>query len=162
MLPKPASRLQFVIVRDIDADAARVFEVLISEAGMKAWIPMCRTAVWRHPAGAKALGPGSVRHIVLDGGIVADERILAWEPGRELHYRFDQTTLPIAGLTRNYVGVTRVEPLAAGRSRLNWAIHFDTPGALALLAPALRFSLRLLIDAMAGKLARASLHKKPY
>lgn len=156
MLKPPASRLQFVVVRDIDADVARVFDVLTSEAGMQAWIPMCRSVDWRHAAGAKTPGVGSVRHIVLAGGGVAAERIVAWERGRELHYRFDRTTLPIQQLTRDYVGVTRVDPIGAGRTRLSWSIHFDSPGVLAAASPIVRMSLRPLIASMASRLARTA------
>ena len=123
---------------------------------MKAWIPLCRSAEWRHPAGKTSPGKGSVRYIVLHGGILAAERMLAWEQDRELHYSFDQTTLPIAALTRNYVGVTRLEPISAGRTRLIWNIHFDGPGLLALSLPAVRASLYPLIVRMATQVKRVA------
>lgn len=154
MLAAPTSRQAFVITREIDAPASRVFETLISEAGMKAWAPLCRSARWRNPADARGPGVGSVRELRMHGGVHAQERIVAWEPGRELHYVFDATTLPIAALTRGYVGVTRVEALGAARSRLTWAVHFDAPGPLALLRPAVIASLYPLIAMMADALRK--------
>lgn len=156
MLPTPASTLQFRITRNIDADLATVFDTLTSEAGMKRWIPLCRSAEWRHPAGMMAPGKGSVRYIVLHGRVLAAERMLAWVPGRELHYGFDQTTLPVAGLTRGYVGVTRLEPAAGSGTRLIWDIHFDAPGLLALSLPVVRASLQPLIARMATQVQRVA------
>jgi uncharacterized protein YndB with AHSA1/START domain len=156
MLQIPSSKLQFVVVRDIEANVERVFDVVTSEAGMKAWIPLCRSAQWRYPMGVSAPGVGSVRFIRLVAGIYAAERIVAWEAGRELHYTFDATTLPFDKLTRGYVGVMRVDPVGANRTRLTWSVYFDTPGRLNLLAPMVRASLRAFIGLMASKLKRAS------
>ena len=156
MLKPPTSQQAFVIVRDIDAPVSRVFEQLTSEAGMKAWVPLCRSAQWQHPKGARGPGVDSVRDIRLHGGIIAAERMVAWDPGRELHYSFDATTLPVAALTRGYVGVTRIEARGAGTSRLHWAIHFDSPGPLALLRPLVIASLQPLVATMAGRLKRLS------
>jgi len=158
MLAPPASKLQFEIVLDIAADAAQAFAAMVSEAGMRAWIPLCRSARWQHPPGQKAIGVASVRHILVAGGIVAAERIVAWEEGSELHYVFDKTSLPLAQLTRGYVGVMRIESADDGRSRLYWAVHFDpAPGPLASrAAPIMRATLRPFIALMARGLVRAA------
>jgi Polyketide cyclase / dehydrase and lipid transport len=151
MLPTPSSKLQFTIIRDINAS---MVTVLTAESGMKAWIPLCRSAQWR-PSGA-TLGVGAVRYIVLSGGIIAAERITAWEPVRELHYTFDESSIPLAAVTRNYVGITRVELLDSRCTRLTWSVHFDAPGRLKLLEPMLRASLRMFIGVMASRAARTS------
>ena len=159
MLAAPSSRQQFVIIRDIAAEPAKVFEHLTSEAGMKAWIPLCKSAQWRHAGQARGPGVDSVRQIRLHGGSVADERVLAWKAGRELHYSFDRTTFPVVGLTRNYVGVTRIDKAGRGRSRLTWAVHYDTPGVLQLSRPLVSPGLKLLIATMAGNLKALSERK---
>ena len=155
MLPQPKSPLRFTVVREINADVARAFEALTSIKGMQAWIPQCRQVRWIHPKARRQIGVDSVRHILLPGGIVAAERIVAWEAGHELHYCFDpESTFPVNALTRNYVGTTRIEALSAKRSRLTWSAHFDAPGPLALLVPLVRASLWPLISVMAWRLAR--------
>ena len=154
MIPTPVSRQQFVVTRPIAAPAIRAFDILTSETGMQSWIPLCRTATWLHPPLRKTPGTDSVRSIVLAGGIIASERIIAWEQGRALQYTFDATTLPIARLTRNYVGTTQFESDGGDRCVLTWAIHFDAPGILVPFAPLVRSLLKPLISLMSDKLVK--------
>jgi uncharacterized protein YndB with AHSA1/START domain len=160
MLPTPTSTPQFVVVRDIDASQAIVFDAITSEAGMKAWVPLCRSVEWRHPAGRNVTGIGSVRYIVLLGGLIAAERLIDWDEGRELQYTFDKSTIPLGAVTTNYVGTTRVESLGSARTRLTWSIYFDTPGWQALLAPMVRVNLRGFIGLMASNVRRFAENKK--
>ncbi|WP_428312998.1 SRPBCC family protein [Hydrocarboniphaga sp.] len=155
MSATPRSRQQFVIVRNVSATAERVFDVVISPAGMKAWVPMCRSAVWRHPAGTRGPGVGSVRVIEMPGGIVAEETIVYWKAGRQLNYRF-AASAPLTKVAHDYEGMTRVESTGPASCRLTWAIHFDAPGALAVLAPVVRLSLRGLIGLMVLRVVRIS------
>jgi len=159
MLNTPRSTPQFVIVRDIDAPQSVVFEVITSEAGMRAWIPLCRSVEWRHPPGRTAPAAGSVRYIVLAGGLIAAERLIDWDEGRELQYTFDRSSIPLGAVTTNYVGATRLESQGASRTRLIWSIYFDTPGWQGLLAPVLRLNLRGLIGLMAGNVRKIAEHK---
>jgi uncharacterized protein YndB with AHSA1/START domain len=156
MLPTPTSTLQFVVVRDIDATPAAVFDALTSPSGMRAWVPMCRSAEWRHPVGRNSPGEDSVRYIVLRGGLVAAERIIAWEDGRELHYTFDESSIPLGAVTTRYVGTTKVERGGSAQTRLTWSIYFDSPGWQRALAPVLRLNLRGFIGLMAGNVRRTA------
>jgi uncharacterized protein YndB with AHSA1/START domain len=159
MLPTPASTPQFVVVRDIAAAPSSVFDAITSETGMKAWIPLCRSVEWRHPPGLLAPGKGSVRYIVLAGGLVAAERLVDWEEGRELQYTFDESSIPLGAVTTNYVGATRVDSLGSSKTRLTWSIHFDTPGWQGLLAPIVRLNLRGFIGLMANNVRRIAENK---
>ncbi len=154
MLPIPTSRLQFEVVREVNAAPHVVFDALTSEAGMKAWVPLCRSAEWRNPPGRNVPGKDSVRYIVLAGGLVAAERIIDWREGRELHYTFDQSSIPLGAVTTRYVGTTRVESGGSASTRLTWAIHFDAPGWQAALAPIMRLNLRGFIGLMASNVRR--------
>ncbi len=160
MVPTPASTPQFVVVRDIAAAQNVVFDAITSVSGMKAWVPLCRSVEWRHPSGRKVLGSGSVRYIVLCGGLVAAERLVAWDEGRELHYTFDRSSIPLGAVTTNYVGTTRVESLGTAATRLTWSIYFDTPGWQGILAPILRLNLRGFIGLMANNVRRIAENKK--
>jgi hypothetical protein len=152
----PASALQFTVVRTIGTGTAKVFDILISESGMKAWIPLCRSAEWRHPVDAKLPDIGSIRHIVLIGGLIAAERIVGWEAGRELQYTFDQSSLPLNKMTDRYLGVTQIESIEAERTRLRWSVYFDVPESLKWLTPLLRFGLRSFVGLMANRLKKES------
>jgi uncharacterized protein YndB with AHSA1/START domain len=159
MLNTPRSTPQFVVVRDIDAPQSVVFDVITSEAGMRAWIPLCRVVEWRHPPGRIAPVAGSVRYIVLAGGLIAAERLIDWDEGRELQYTFDRSSIPLGAVTTNYVGATRLEAQGASKTRLIWSIYFDTPGWQALLAPVLRFNLRGFVGLMANKVCKIAENK---
>ncbi len=150
MLPTPTSKLQFVVIRDIEATPRAVFDALTSLAGMKAWVPLCRSVEWRHPPGKSVPGKDSVRYIVLRGGLVAAERLIGWDEGRELQYTFDTSSIPLGAVTTGYVGTTRVDGVGPASARLTWSIYFDTPGWQRPLAPLLRLSLRTFIGMMAG------------
>jgi uncharacterized protein YndB with AHSA1/START domain len=156
MLSTPSSKLQFIAVRDVNVSPQAVFEALTSPAGMKAWVPMCRSADWRHPAGRSTPGVDSVRYIVLSGGLVAAERIIGWEEGRELQYTFDESSIPLAAVTSRYVGTTRVERGGSAQTRLSWSIYFDTPGWQRATAPIVRSSLRAFIGLMASNVRRTA------
>jgi Polyketide cyclase / dehydrase and lipid transport len=153
---KPTSPLQFTVVRSINAGAAKVFDVLTSESGMKAWIPLCRCAEWRHQGEALFPGVGSIRHIVLVGGLVAAERIVGWEAGRELQYTFDQSSLPLSRVTDRYLGISQIESIDATSSCLRWSVYFDVPEGLKWLTPALRSGLRSVVGLMASRLKNES------
>lgn len=156
MLRTPASPLQVTVVREIPASPEKVFATLISPQGMMLWAPKCRSAEWLHPPGATGPGIGSVRRLVLQGSTVATERIVAWDPGRELHYVMEGPMPVVTPLTRNYIGVTRVEAKGAGASQLTWQLHFDTPGLRILAAPLLRRLMQSAIADMVDKIAMAA------
>lgn len=156
-MQEPEARQQFEVVREIAASADTVFRILTSEAGMKAWAAPCRSARWVHPPGVTTPGVGSVRHLHFPGGLAAIESIVAWEPGRQLNYAFIEPglfALPFTALTRDYEGVTRVDPIGHRSCRLRWAAHFEAPGALALPAAALRHALQPVIKLVVGRIAR--------
>lgn len=152
MLDKPPSRLRFSVSRPVAASHTRVFEALTSEAGMRRWLPMCKSARWEHPEGKTSLCVGSIRRIVLAGGIVADEKIIAWEDGVGLHYGFVNPAFPLARLTEHYVGVTRIEKTGANECILHWAAHFDGRGFKGAVAPALAATLRPMMSGMVDRL----------
>jgi hypothetical protein len=148
----PVAKQQFVVVRDIDASAERVFDAIVSPEGMMAWVIGCRAASWQHAAGADALGVGSLRILELPGSVVR-ERIVYWQAGRQLNYQL-QPPSPLQKVVTRYEGATSVTPISPSQCRLTWAIHFDTPGAQALSAPLVRPAMRVLIGQMSTQLAR--------
>jgi len=155
MAGTPKSQQQFVIVKTIAASASRVFDVIVSPAGMEGWIPMCRSAVWEHPRGASVIGAGSVRVITMQVGMVAREEMVFWEEGRQLNYTF-QPPIVFEKVTTNYEGVTLVEPTGPDTSRLTWSVHFDTPGLQALSKPLVKPGIYALISHMASNVVRLS------
>lgn len=152
MLATPSSKFRFVVSRPVAANHQRVFDLLVSEAGMKAWLPMCKSARWQHPPGRNEPGVGSIRLLILGPGASANERIVAYEKGLGLHYTFADADFALARLTENYVGVTEIEPTGSDSCILRWASHFDASGIKAALAPVLAFALRPMMSGMTGRL----------
>jgi len=155
MAGTPKSQQQFVIVKTIAASATRVFDVIVSPAGMKSWIPMCRSAVWEHPLGSNDIRAGSVRIVTMQVGMVAREEMVFFEDGRQLNYTF-QPPIVFEKVTTNYEGVTRVEPTGPNSSLLTWAVHFDTPGLQGLAKPLVKSGIYALINLMASNVVRLS------
>jgi uncharacterized protein YndB with AHSA1/START domain len=152
MSATPAAQQQFVITRDIDASAQQVFDAIVSTEGMLAWVIGCRAARWQHARGADAPGIGSLRILELPGSVV-QERIVHWQAGRQLNYQL-QPPSPLQKLVTRYEGVNEVIATGPASCRLSWAIHYDTPGLQALIAPGFRLAMRALIGQMATRLAR--------
>ena len=63
--------------------------------------------------------------------MVGDEEFLAWEPGKQMAFRFNTSaTKTLHAFLENY----RLEPVAGG-TRLIWELGMDTGGASRLFAP---------------------------
>jgi carbon monoxide dehydrogenase subunit G len=76
-------------------------------------------------------GIGTTRVVTMRGGMVGDEEFLAWEPGRQMAFRFNTSaTRTLKAFLENY----RLEPIAGG-TRLTWELGMDTGGASKLFAP---------------------------
>jgi uncharacterized protein YndB with AHSA1/START domain len=152
MSATPAAKRQFTVTRDVRASAERVFEALVTPDGMKVWALGCRSASWEHPAGAGGPAEGSVRIFGLGGSDVR-ERIVHWDANRQLNYRIEPPSA-FEKIATNYEGVTAVTPTGPSSCRLTWSAHYDTPGMQAVVAPVVRLGLRVLIGAMAKRLAK--------
>lgn len=155
LTPEPEARQQFVVVREIEADAPRVFAALHAVSDMQRWIPMCESVRWTHPQPADGPGEGSLRTIRLAGGVTVVERLTAWCDGVGLNYCFEPPSA-FEWVTRRYEGRTNIQTLGRGRSRLIWAAHWDAPGTLALIEPGVRLALRILLGNMASGIKRVA------
>jgi carbon monoxide dehydrogenase subunit G len=76
-------------------------------------------------------GVGTTRVVTMRGGMVGDEEFLAWEPGRQMAFRFNTSaTKTLHAFLESY----RLEPIAGG-TRLTWELGMETGGPSKVFAP---------------------------
>jgi uncharacterized protein YndB with AHSA1/START domain len=106
----------------IAAPPERVFEILASNEGAKAWFKDYVATRW---TSAPPNGVGSTREVELKL-LTAKERFLAWDPGKRLTFCVYALTLPIV---TQMVEDMVIEPSGDGGARLVWTVHY-TPSWL--------------------------------
>lgn len=115
---------------DLDASPEAVFAVFADIDSWPRWFDDMRAARWTCEGG----GLGATRHVEL-GALSADERFLAWEPGKRFSFRVETLTLP---LVRAFVEDWRLEPREGGGTHLVWRVGYETTALGWLLHPLLR------------------------
>ena len=79
-------------------------------------------------------GVGTTRVVTMRGGLVGDEEFVAWEPGRQMAFRFNTSaTSSLGAFLENY----RLEPVAGG-TRLTWELGMELAGPSKVLSPLTR------------------------
>jgi len=135
---------ELVLTQEVDAPAARVFDVLTDWAAHDRWMLFTRAE------GDNAEG-GEIRAFTGLGrfGFLDTMTITVWEPPRRAVVRH-------TGKVVRGSGAFEVEDLGAGRSRVVWSEWVLLPlGALGQLAwPVVRVPLRLLLQVSLRRLAR--------
>lgn len=135
---------ELVLTQDVDAPAARVFEVLTD------WSVHDRWMLFTSAEGDNAEG-GEIRAFTGVGrlGFLDTMTITVWEPPRRAVVRH-------TGKVVRGSGSFEVEDLGGGRSRVVWSEWVLLPlGAIGQLAwPVVRIPLRLLLQASLRRLAR--------
>ena len=119
-------------VRAVSRPVADVFDNLAGHPERWAqWFTVVRTCRYD---GEPPFGAGSIRHLGLRGGILARERILAWdEPVGIFAYRVDETNAPgVRAMLERW----NVEALPGDRTRIRWLIAIDGAGPARFLLSA--------------------------
>jgi hypothetical protein len=149
----PESPLQFTILAELDCDVSKAADIMNNPIHMVRWVPTCKSARWEHPAGK--LETGSVRYFGMKTGFTATEAITFFEaPGRLNYTVVTMGILKYSTLFKGYEGVTVLEPLADGRCRLSWGIHFYCTGIMKLFEPLAVGIHRVLIGHMVGNICK--------
>lgn len=120
-----------------------VWTFLADHEGMKRWMPV-REVVRRRPGAPDPNGVGAVRTI-RGMGLVIEEEVVAFEPGKRLGYR-----LTAGAPIRDHAGEVTLTPDGAG-TRVRWTVGFRPviPGTGGLLAFALKRGLAQGLDNLA-------------
>jgi uncharacterized protein YndB with AHSA1/START domain len=116
--------LEIVMHKTIAAKPSQVWEVLAEHEAMTKWVNV-REVVRRHPGTPDPNGVGAVRQIRVPG-LVTEERITAFEPGKRLEYAVIK-----GALGRDAIGEVTLTPSAFGEETLlRWrvSLHPYIPG----------------------------------
>jgi len=113
---------------DVALSPDELFGVLARADTWPRWAKVIKHVEYTSP---EPHGVGTTRVVRMAGGMVGDEEFLAWEPGRQMAFRFNTSaTKTLNAFLENY----RLEPIAGG-TRLTWELGMDTGGASKLFAP---------------------------
>lgn len=113
---------------DVALSPDELFGVLARADTWPRWAKVIKHVEYTSP---EPHGVGTTRVVRMAGGMVGDEEFLAWEPGKQMAFRFNTSaTRTLKAFLENY----RLEPIAGG-TRLTWELGMDTGGASKLFAP---------------------------
>ena len=113
---------------DIALSPDELFGVLARADTWPRWAKVIKHVEYTSP---EPYGVGTTRVVTMAGGMVGDEVFLAWEPGKQMAFRFENSaTKTLKAFLENY----RLEPIAGG-TRLTWELGMETAGPSKLFAP---------------------------
>jgi len=113
----------------IGASPERIFEVFSDAEAWPRWAFPITGVEWTSPF---PLEVGSTRTVRMHGGMVGWEEFLAWEPGRRMAFRFNQT---VKGGPTAFAEDYLVTDLRDGRSLVEWTMAMTLSGPSERLAP---------------------------
>lgn len=124
-----------------------LFEVLADADAWPQWASVITKVTWTSP---EPRGVGTTRLVNMRGGIVGSEEFLAWEPGRHMAFRFNESsTSALAAFAEDY----RIEPLPHG-CRRTWSLANRLAGPARLAAPLTAPVMNLAFRRFLGNLRR--------
>ena len=113
--------------------ADRVFELVAERPeSWPDWFSLAREC---HYEGIPPHGAGTLRRILLRGGIRARERVLAWDEDRRFAYRVEEINIP--GI-RAAMEEWTVQAVTEDRTELRWILAVDCAKSAGLMLQAAR------------------------
>ena len=124
----PTAQSRFSNSVDVALSPDELFGVLARADTWPRWAKVIKHVEYTSP---EPHGVGTTRVVRMAGGMVGDEEFLAWEPGRQMAFRFNTSaTKTLKAFLENY----RLEPVASG-TRLTWELGMETAGPSKLFSP---------------------------
>ena len=113
----------------VAASPERIFEVFLDADSWPRWAWPITGVDWTSPM---PLEEGSTRTVWMRGPMVGYEEFIAWDPGRRMAFRFNQT---IKGGPSAFAEDYLVTDLRDGRSLVEWTMAMTLSGISARFAP---------------------------
>ena len=113
----------------VAASPERIFEVFLDADSWPRWAWPITGVDWTSPM---PLEVGSTRTVWMRGPMVGYEEFVAWDPGRRMAFRFNQT---IKGGPSAFAEDYVVTDLRDGRSLVEWTMAMTLSGISARFAP---------------------------
>jgi uncharacterized protein YndB with AHSA1/START domain len=133
----------------VDATPERVFEILSTGEGQKAWFQDFVENRWT----TETRGVGAEREVELKLFTVK-ERFLVWEPGKRLTFHIYASTLPVMSAAIEDLALEAVDVRGARATRFTWRVHYRPTMVTRLLHPVARVIFSKMFKASADGLAR--------
>ena len=127
-----ASRRLLVLRHDIPASADDLFRCLADADSWTRWFGFDAVTY----TSDEPHGVGTTRTVQVGRNSI-EEEFLIWDPGRQLCFRIERSTLPIAAMVEDY----RIEKVDDDRCVLEWTVALT--GRPGLISPLLRVVLRV-------------------
>ena len=143
---------QYTVTVELDAPIDKCFAAASAEEAMMAWVSNAKSVVYDHSKAPYPYGPGSARTVTLNSGTSLVEIICLSEKPTLVGYYIPRFGMGVDAVMKGYQGRMTYESLGPNRTRLTWKGYFDCPGLGFLFEPLLRFAMKKVISAMAGKM----------
>jgi uncharacterized protein YndB with AHSA1/START domain len=137
-----------VVAEHVAATPERIFDVFRDAEAWTRWAFPITKVEWTSPF---PLQVGSTRTVQMRGGMVGWEEFIAWDPGRRMAFRFDQT---VAGGPTAFAEDYLLAPVSDGRTRVQWTMAMELPGVAGRMLPVTRVAIRRMNAHMLGQFRR--------
>lgn len=124
----------------IAATPAQIFAVFEDAHSWTVWAPPIQKVEWTSP---QPFGVGTTRTVSMMGGLVGEERFIAWEAGKHMAFCFTACSQDsMSSFAEDY----RVTELGDGRCRVEWAMAMEPKGynraMMKVFGPVMGWSVR--------------------
>ncbi len=140
------ARHRWVQAVDLRCSGEQLFDAFEDPAAWPDFTPAIRRVDWTSP---RPFGVGTTRTVHMVGGLVADERFVAWERGQHMAFVFTRFS---HAMVRAFGEDYRVAPLDGGGCRLTWTMAMEVTGihnvTLPLAWPWMKLGLHQALRAM--------------
>jgi len=115
----------------VNASPGQVFKVFEDENSWPEWVEAINKVEWTSP---KPFGVGTTRTVILKA-VTADEKFIAWDPGKRFTFYFTATSVPFA---HKFCEDYQLEPVDKGKTKLTHVVAFQPCFLLKAVGPILK------------------------
>ncbi|MFT4569768.1 MAG: hypothetical protein ACI8TX_001901 [Hyphomicrobiaceae bacterium] len=138
------AKRRFKATVEMSATPEKIFTIFEDAHAWTVWAPPITHVAWTSP---RPYGVGTTRTVSMAGGLIGEEKFIAWQPGQRMSFRFTNTNIPtIAAFGEDY----QLEPRGNGRTAVTWMMAMEGRGLagdlpLALFGPVMGASLAWML-----------------
>jgi hypothetical protein len=129
--------IRFTNSIEINATPQRIFDIFEDGESWPVWAPVIRKVTWTSP---KPFGVGTTRSVDTQGDITGYEEFIAWEHGKRMAFRFNESSKPgMDAFGEDYI----VETTANG-CRVTWTVAMSPTGISRVVMPVFKPVMKLV------------------
>lgn len=140
--------IKLVNTVDVEATPEQIWAALEDASAWPRWAGVITNVEWTSPA---PFGVGTTRTVTMRGKMIGYEEFIAWEPYRQMGFRFNEaTTNGVRAFAERYV----IEPVAGGHTRVVWTMAMAPTGVSRAVVPLTRGAMRYAFGRMLRRFGR--------